>query len=80
MRGLRHILSFVAASLMLLLWGCSGKKNVDTATDTAQRNAESHPLPDTLRVATLYSPSSYFLFRDEEMGYDYSLVKQFASD
>ncbi|MDE6126043.1 MAG: transglycosylase SLT domain-containing protein, partial [Muribaculaceae bacterium] len=27
-----------------------------------------------------YSPSSYFLYRDEPMGYDYSLVKQFAED
>ncbi|MDE6810627.1 MAG: transglycosylase SLT domain-containing protein [Muribaculaceae bacterium] len=39
-----------------------------------------YSLPDTLRVATLYSPLSYFSYRDEEMGYDYSLIKQFASD
>lgn len=39
-----------------------------------------HTLPDTLRVATLYSPTSYFLYRDEAMGYDYSLLTQFATD
>lgn len=39
-----------------------------------------HSLPDTLRVATLYSPLSYFSYRDEEMGYDYTLIKQFAED
>lgn len=35
-------------------------------------------LPDTLRVATLYSPTTYFIYRDEPMGYDYSLVSDFA--
>lgn len=37
-------------------------------------------LPDTLRVATLYSPTSYFIYREEEMGLDYSLVKRLADD
>lgn len=40
----------------------------------------THPLPDTLRVATLYSPTSYFIYREEEMGYDYALVSDWASD
>lgn len=31
-------------------------------------------MPDTLRVATLYSPTSYFSYRGQEMGYDYDLV------
>lgn len=79
MRGVRHILPVMAALLMPLLWGCAGKNGGDTQQKAAPE-AEVHPLPDTLRVATLYSPSSYFLFRDEEMGYDYSLVKQFADD
>ncbi|MDE5934864.1 MAG: hypothetical protein K2G95_03740, partial [Muribaculaceae bacterium] len=37
-------------------------------------------LPDTLRVATLYGPTSYFVFRDETMGYDYSLVNRLGQD
>lgn len=36
--------------------------------------------PDTLRVATLYSPTSYFIYREEPMGYDYGLVKRFTED
>ncbi len=36
--------------------------------------------PDTLRVATLYSPASFFMYRDEEMGYDYSLVKAMTQE
>lgn len=41
-------------------------------------SSASHRLPDTLRVATLYSPTSYFIYRDEPMGYDYTLVDSLA--
>lgn len=54
---------------------CKGK------ADNAQASAAdstAHPMPDTLRVATLYSPRSYFIYRDEPMGYDYSLLSDFA--
>ena len=40
----------------------------------------TYTLPDTLRVGTLYSPASYFIYRETEMGYDYDLVKRFAAD
>lgn len=36
------------------------------------------PLPDTLRVATLYSPLSFFLYRGDTLGYDYTLVREFT--
>lgn len=34
--------------------------------------------PDTLRVGTLYSPTSYFIYREEKMGYDYELIHNFC--
>ena len=37
-------------------------------------------LPDTLTVATLYSPTSFFYFRDQRMGYDYELLSRIAAD
>ncbi len=40
----------------------------------------AHTWPDTLRVATLYSPESYFIYRGQEMGYDYELVTALAVD
>ena len=43
--------------------GCASNHSADSAD-------ADHTLPDTLRVATLYSPTSYFLYRDQEMGYD----------
>ena len=61
----------ILALLVTCLTGCAHN---DKAAET------KHHLPDTLRVATLYSPTSYFMFRDEEMGYDYSLIKSFADD
>lgn len=35
-------------------------------------------LSDTLRAVTLYGPTSYFIYRGVPMGYDYSLLKQYA--
>lgn len=55
-----------------------------TACNT--KNSTSEKLPDlpqikeekVLKVLTLYSSTSYFLYRDEEMGYDYELIRSFA--
>lgn len=64
-------------SLLPSLFGCGGRSNTEASGETETRQ---HPLPDTLRVATLYSPTSYFLYRDQEMGYDYNLVTQWAEE
>lgn len=68
---------FPFLTALLLAFSCSCKSGKSGAEESA--DAE-HPLPDTLRVATLYSPTSYFYFRDQEMGFDYSLVSQFARE
>lgn len=56
-------------TLVAFMISCGGKGSVRTAD-----NGNGHRLPDTLRVATLYSPLSYFLYRGEPMGIDYTLV------
>lgn len=56
-------------TLAAFMISCGGKGSVRTAD-----NGNGHRLPDTLRVATLYSPLSYFLYRGEPMGIDYTLV------
>lgn len=66
MKILRHICLVAAAGLLA---ACSGTQGNDTP---------HRALPDTLRVATLYSPTTYFIYRDEPMGYDYSLINDFA--
>ncbi|MDE6085090.1 MAG: transporter substrate-binding domain-containing protein [Muribaculaceae bacterium] len=60
--------------LLLLSTGC-GKQEVPHHSHLVEG-----ALPDTLRVATLYSPTSYFLYREQPMGYDYGLVKRFTDD
>ncbi|MDE6826996.1 MAG: transglycosylase SLT domain-containing protein [Paramuribaculum sp.] len=37
-------------------------------------------LSDTLRVVTLYSPQSYFIYRGEKMGFDYEMVRSLVDD
>lgn len=82
---MKHTLPPITAAIIAVciaictLGGCGRKDSsgADTAaTDTMCRI----PLPDTLRVATLYSPTSYFLYRDETMGYDYELLSRFVTD
>lgn len=54
---------------------CGGKSSAEKGDEEA-----SHKFPDTLRVGTLYSPTSYFIYREETMGYDYDLVSRLAAD
>ena len=49
--------------------GKSGKNTKSDLNDT-----------DTLRVVTLYGPTSYFLYRGEEMGIEYENIKRFADE
>ncbi|MDE6628621.1 MAG: transporter substrate-binding domain-containing protein [Muribaculaceae bacterium] len=74
MRLYERFAAWAAVGLTLMTAGCGGGK-ADSAPER-----EEHRLPDTLRVATLYSPTSYFIYRDEPMGYDYSLLTQMAED
>lgn len=66
---------------LLLLAICSiyscGRGNGAGGPDS---DSTSHTLPDTLRVGTLYSPTSYFIYREEQMGYDYDMVTRFGAD
>lgn len=68
--------ALVTLGLTSLFFSCGGNGNnaQDSSSDMA------HKLPDTLRVATLYSPEAYFIYKGQEMGYDYELVTAFAAD
>lgn len=74
-RTARFALAAVAATAVALATASCGKSDGNTT-----QHLESHNLPDTLVIATLYSPSSYFIYRDEPMGYDYNLIYRFAQD
>ncbi len=77
--------SFILAAA--LLTACSsghGSTDSMAGSDSTSTEAPAAPavrndtFPDTLRVATLYGPTSYFIYRDEPMGYDYTLVDSLA--
>ncbi len=58
------------------LASCGQKKKETTlAVSTDLNEIISY---DTLRVATMYGSTSYFLFRDEKMGYDFEMVTNLA--
>ena len=61
--------------LFLFLFSCQhGKKEKNPELN----DLESIKKKGELTVLTLYSSTSYFLYRGEEMGYEYELIKQFA--
>lgn len=63
----------MTALLLIASTGChSGNRT--------QATGDVHTLPDTLRVGTLYSPISFFIYRGDSLGYDYDLAKQLAAD
>ena len=73
MRDFCHILFSILTIITLI--GCSSSKTGETSEST-----DSFALPDTLRVGTLYSPTSYFIYRDETLGFDYKLIKAFCEE
>lgn len=75
-----HLLLLSITAAVALCCGIGGCGNSDNGKGEADTITSSHPLPDTLRVATLYSPTSYFIYREEKMGYDYNLVTRLAAD
>ncbi len=75
---MRHIFDIGAFLLIIAsLVACGGSSGKD---GYATNGEEVYSLPDTLRVGTLYSPTSYFIYREEKMGYDYDLISRFVAD
>ena len=66
----------------MLGFGCSGRGDGASSSADSIDSLDTivNIIPDTLRVATLYSPSSYFIYREQQMGYDYELASRFAAD
>lgn len=64
---------FILAVAAVALFACS--RPAPAATD-AEPLADA--MPDTLRVGTLYSPTSFFIYRGDSLGIDYDMVRQLA--
>lgn len=70
------IFSAILLSLTTTVFSCGSNGN-SSGNDS---DSVSYKYPDTLIVGTIYGPTSYFLFKSEEMGYEYELISQFAKD
>ncbi len=59
---------------------CTGKSKTHTSDSSADSIGIGAALliPDTLQVVTLSGASTYFNYKDEDMGYEYELAKLFA--
>lgn len=76
----RGLTPALLAMLTIVAWlSACGSKPQQQASDVSLYEPYTVPT-DTLRVGTLYSPTSYFIYRDQKMGYDYSLVSDLCSD
>ena len=76
MTKLRHILPL---ALTLMLSGCGGKRaDADEAPASLTRPLSEIRASGELRFLTLSSSTSYFIYKGEEMGYEFELAESFA--
>ena len=62
----------------LFLFDSCGQKNKEKLSYPGSVDLKEIKKKDTLRVATMYGSTSYFLFRDELMGFDYEMAENLA--
>lgn len=79
---MKSTISFILIStIFLLLSGCGGegRESMPDTEQTFERDLEAIKKHGKLTAITNYSPTSYFLYRGEPMGYEYELLEHFAS-
>ncbi len=74
MKQIQTFLLFILVVMACVVAGCGRRDRMSDGT------GKDCALPDTLRVGTLYSPTSFFIYRGDSLGYDYDLVNRFAAD
>lgn len=67
---MKIFLYIILVSITVLFSSCKGNENKRLSRDLPEIIAS-----DTLVVATLYGPISYFNYKESEMGYEYEFVK-----
>jgi len=65
--------------LSVFLFAACVQKNTEKSLYGTSNDLKEISKSDTLRVATMYGSTSYFLFRDELMGFDYEMVENLAN-
>ena len=70
---------FTLVILSVFLFASCVQKNSERQSYSKSSDLKEITKSDTLRVATMYGSTSYFLFRDELMGFDYEMVENLAN-
>ena len=71
---MNNIYRLIIVSIAIMITSCTNPKA--SSTNDYQEIIKS----DTLRVITLNTSTSYFIYRDQEMGYHYDMIKNFANE
>jgi len=71
--------TFIILLCFICLFTSCIQKNAEKLPYTTSNDLKEITKSDTLRVATMYGSTSYFLFRDELMGFDYEMVENLAN-
>jgi len=74
----RNIIFIVHLLIIIFLTSCREGEKVKLSSENSFRDIQEIVKSDTLKAGTMYGSTSYFLFREEWMGYDYEMVKNFA--
>lgn len=74
----KSILFFFCLILLLLSFGCRPQAKQSNENTNQTRDLEEIKGSKELVVLTLYGSTSYFMYRGQEMGFQYELAKQFA--
>ncbi len=74
---MRFSLYSILVACILSLASCSMS---ESDKHTSVRDLPQIEEADTLRVITMYGPTSYFLYRDNQMGYEYEIAQQLCKD
>lgn len=75
---LRPTVLFLMGSMAVVLTTSVLLRHRVRQAEERELRANQLRLPDTLRVVTLSGATTFFLYRDEPMGYQYELVRLFA--
>ncbi|MEI6753109.1 MAG: transglycosylase SLT domain-containing protein [Paludibacter sp.] len=74
----QHRILFITI-ILFLFTACGIKKSDEKVLTESSTDLKDIVESDTLRVATMYGSTSYFLFRDELLGFDYEMVRNLAN-
>jgi membrane-bound lytic murein transglycosylase F len=76
---MKRLYPIISILLLAFLFVSCGAKKTNGISEKVSHDLKDIINSDTLKVATMYGSTSYFLFRDELLGFDYEMVENLAN-